>query len=290
MSWTSEALEDLSRRPCCGYEPAGAPAAEPTALASMALGLHGRQAPAHEAMTWLASIQSADGSLGINAANKTPCWATGWAVLAWRTAMPGGSLFSAAADRAVEWLLTHRARPQPRTPILGHDTQLQAWPWVEGTHSWIEPTAINLMALRASGQAAHPRTREAVAMLCDRMLPSGGWNYGNKVVLGNTLRPHLQPTGLALAALAGEPTAAEASRRSLDYLEATLLNDTPTASLCFGLIGLAAHGRRPPAAEAWLEAAFRRTKARDASPYKIALTLLAAEEHPCPWLVLKENR
>jgi hypothetical protein len=251
----------------------------------MALSLHAQVQPAHQALGWLTANQSSDGSLGVNATEKQPCWPTGWAVLAWRLA---GAAYATAAGRAVQWILALRGKSQPQTPLMGHNMQLQAWPWVEGTHSWVEPTAINLMALKRAGQAEHARCREAVAMLLDRMLPAGGWNYGNKVVLGNTLRPHVQPTGLALAALAGEPTAASACQRSLAYLTAELSPRTTTASLCYGLIGVGLHGHRPPEANAWLEAACRRTLSRDASPYKLALLVIAAAQSSCPWHVAQE--
>jgi hypothetical protein len=38
-------------------------------------------------------------------------------------------------------------------------------------------------------------------MLLDRACPEGGWNAGNAVVYGVPLRPHIDATALALAAL-----------------------------------------------------------------------------------------
>jgi hypothetical protein len=38
-------------------------------------------------------------------------------------------------------------------------------------------------------------------MLLDRACPEGGWNAGNAVVYGIPLRPHIDATALALAAL-----------------------------------------------------------------------------------------
>ena len=87
---------------------------------------------------------------------------------------------------------------------LGHDSSLIGWPWVEGTHSWIEPTAWAVLALKAVGLRQHPRTREAVRLLVDRLLPEGGCNFGNTYVLGQQLLPHLQSSGICLLALAGE--------------------------------------------------------------------------------------
>ena len=162
--------------------------------------------------------------------------------------------WSAAAQRASTWTLSVSGRPVERGDaaqrFVGHDTTLQGWPWVVGTHSWVEPTAINLLALRSAGQAGHPRCREAVKLLLDRQLPAGGWNYGNTTVLGHVLRPQVQPTGLALAALAGETDIRPKVLRSLEWLEHTLAqtHDDRLALLCADGAGrarpLAAGGRR----------------------------------------------
>jgi hypothetical protein len=43
MSWLDETLARLSSQPCSGYRPNGPAAVEPTALAAMALAVHGRR-------------------------------------------------------------------------------------------------------------------------------------------------------------------------------------------------------------------------------------------------------
>jgi hypothetical protein len=154
---------------------------------------------------------------------------------------------------------------------------------VEGTHSWVEPTAINLLALKACGAAGHDRSREAVRLLCDRAVPTGGWNYGNREVFGTPLRPHLQPTGLALAALAHEASAAPQIASAVDYLRTALSASVATASLCYALVGLAAHGHEPAQAAAWLECAAGRTFEQGGAPYQMALLALAALGRQCPW-------
>ncbi|MHC4181618.1 MAG: hypothetical protein ACYSWU_29345 [Planctomycetota bacterium] len=251
MSLFDETLDLLAGQPCWGYRAEGATAVEPTALAAMALAAGRRREAAERGLQWLAEVQD-------------PPWTD-------------------AAEKAIAWILSFRGRSLPRSASLEHDTTLCGWPWVESTHSWVEPTAINLMALKRSGKADHVRSREAVALLLDRMLPSGGWNYGNTKVLGNTLRPHVQPTGLALAALHGEPSAAEHVQQSIDYLDRVLSEKTTSVSLCYALIGLAAHGHRPAAADRWLEAAWRRALGHDASPYKLALLTMARLGSDCPW-------
>jgi hypothetical protein len=131
-------------------------------------------------------------------------------------------------------------------------------------------------SLKAAGHNNHPRTREAIKLLVDRQLPSGGCNYGNTEVMGQALLPHVQPTGLAMLALAGESDEQGRMERSLAYLRQTLSARTTTASLCWGVLGLSAHDQRPADADLWLESAYGRTMRRDRSPYKLALLAVAA--------------
>ena len=285
MSWLDEAIDRLAENPICGYYPDAKPAVEPTAMAAMALLSAGRSAD--RALCWLTQCQADDGSLGIDAEKISPRWPTGWAVLAWCAASSSDSSFEPAIRRAVRWILSTQAEAGTieQSSFFGHDASLEAWSWVEETHSWIEPTSINLTALKAADRHDHPRCREAVRLIVDRMLPDGGWNYGNTVVLGNTLRPHIQPTGLALLALNGEPEVADRLAPSIEYLQKELGERVATASLCYGLMGLTAHGYRPARADRWLETAFRRTLERDASGYKLALVVLAASADRFPWEV-----
>jgi hypothetical protein len=316
MHWIDEVLAALCRHPCCGYRQDGPAAAEPTALAAMALCGHGRTAAARSALDWLAEIQLPDGSVGPSAALAHPGWPTGWALLSWRigadkvggkpetipttsgTGSPSDLAQAAPAAsspwepmirRAAAWLLSHKGEVIPPSAALGHDTTLRAWPWVEGTHSWVEPTAINLLALKACGYRAGDRCREAVRLLCDRAVASGGWNYGNREVLGGALRPHLEPTGLALAALAGEASASGEVAAARAYLRAGLGHKVATASLCYGLIGLAAHGEEPAGAAEWLASAAGRTLAQGASPHRLALLALAAMGRRGPWFSLAKE-
>ena len=289
MSWLDEALACLAARPCGGYHADGPPATEPTALTAMALWAYGHRAAAETALGWLTEIQSADGSVPIDASQKGPGWATGWAVLAWRTALSrrplpaGAQAWAAAADRAVRWVLAAKGRALPQSPLLGHDMSLVAWAWAEGSSSWVEPTAIQLLALKSAGFRSHQRCREAVQLLRDRAVPSGGWNCGNKVVFGTPLRAHVQPTGLALAALVGETSAEAEVRPAIDYLHKAISPSTTTVSLSYALIGLAGHGQRPKAADARLAAACGKSLRDGASPYTLALAALAALGSDCPW-------
>lgn len=158
--------------------------------------------------------------------------------------------------------------------IFGHDRTLQGWPWVEGTHSWVEPTAYAVLALRTCGQTNHPRVREAVRLLGDRVLPGGGWNYGNTRVMGNILRPFPATTGIALAALAGEPLTPQIDE-SIVYLTNELPGIRSPFSLAWGLIGLTAWLSRPPESESWLAQCAARKVKNEPDPLEDALLLMA---------------
>ncbi|MEX0820473.1 MAG: hypothetical protein WD070_12805, partial [Pirellulaceae bacterium] len=261
MHWHGEIIDELRRMPCCGYHQAAPPSTEPTALAAIALAHSGNPRAAIPATEWLASLQMEAGSVGIRQDQTTPCWPTSLAILAWIRV--DAARYAKQIAAAIRWTLSMQGERIEVTDNIGHNTQLVAWPWIEGTHSWVEPTALHVHALKATNHGTHPRTREAIRLLVDRQIQSGGCNYGNTEVLGQTLLPHVQPTGLAMLALAGEPDEQGRIGRSLKYLTKSLSARTTTASLCWGVMGLAAHDRRPAKADLWLESAYGRTTGRD---------------------------
>jgi hypothetical protein len=250
----------------------------------MALVAHGREA--HVALDWLVERQGADGSVGITQDQSAPGWPTAEAVLAWaladRHAAGDAGRYAVPIDRGVHWLLSSRGIAIERVDPLSHDSSLIGWPWVEGTHSWIEPTAWAVLALKSVGLAEHVRTREAVRLLVDRLLPEGGCNFGNTFVLGQQLLPHLESSGVCLLALAGERNNDPRIGLTADYLERELSRQTATASLSFTLLALAAHNRLPSLAGPLLAAAAERMLVRDRCAYKLAVLALAARgaDHP----------
>jgi hypothetical protein len=148
---------------------------------------------------------------------------------------------------------------------------------------------MHVLALRAAGHADHQRTREGIRMLVNRMLPDGGCNCGNTVVLGGTQRPHLLPTGLALLALDGEPAEDERIARSLDYIAREVASCHATVSLCYALMALAAHGRSHPDADRLIKQAAQRTMRRSAAPFPLTLAALAALDVENPLIALLRN-
>lgn len=267
-----------------GYRIGSPACVEPSALAALALAASSEPAGAEQTAVrasadWLASIQGEDGSLGVSAAQPTPGWTTPYALLLWTATQS----HEPARRKAAAWLLRQKGRALPRSAdpehIVGHDTTLIGWPWVADTHSWLEPTALAVLALRASGAADHPRVHEGLKLIFDRAITSGGWNYGNKAAFGAALRPQPAPTGLALLALAGTKAPTEVVSRALAYLGSILPETRAPSSLGWGVLGLRAWGEAPAQVPHWLDAAFRHASGRPDSAARLAMLLLAAGEH-----------
>ncbi len=261
MRWLSTSLQRLVAaehpRGGWGYRPDTAPSTEPTALACLALHAQKHSSEAcGRGLQWLADVQSPDGAVSIGGTSDGPYWPTALAVFAWhRTGPDNHRTFDEPIDRAVRWLERSRGVALPSNPaVFGHNTRLVGWPWVAGTHSWVEPTAYALRALCDLGKRNHPRVREGVRLLLDRALPHGGWNYGNTRVLTHTLRPFPATTGIALFALSGEQRE-QRIERAITYLKKTLPGVRAPWSLSWGLIGLSVWDALPSDASSLLASA-----------------------------------
>lgn len=200
--------------------------------------------------TLLVHDQGVDGRICISKEHPESYWPTPLAILAWQ-----GSLASSEAQqRAIYFLLSSTGWhfPHSHDAPWAHDTLLKGWPWIDGTHSWIEPTVLCVMALRKVGHGQHERVQEAVRMLLNRQLPHGGWNYGNTLMFGKELHPMPESTGAALAGLAGDVDRKKVAR-SLDYLQGEVDRLRTPISLGWALLGLAAWRMAPPNAIALVE-------------------------------------
>lgn len=242
MGMLTQVIEMLASLPVAAYLPGDPAAAEPAALAALALIEAGEFDAGYRHASWLGRTQAHAGSVGVFADQGAPAWSTGLAVLAWIHwgRRSGCAEFQPHVDRAVEWILSSRGVTQPSTPELGHDPTLNGWSWAEGTHAWVEPSGFQILALKGAGFGDHARVREGVRLLLDRQLPEGGCNYGNTFVLGQKLLPHIQPTAIAMLALWGEP---EDSRRALGlaYLRREWRTIRGVASRCFAAMALKAY-------------------------------------------------
>jgi hypothetical protein len=275
----SDCLQRLASADRWTYRAGVASAAEPAAWAAIALAGHGEANAAARPADWLASLQQGDGSIGISAAEAEPRWPTSLAMLAWSIVDNAASQqrFQSNIERAATWSLAERGKTTPRSPQIGHDTTIVGWSWAADTACWLEPTCFFVLGLAAAGFSDHPRVQEGLRLIADRLLSDGGANYGNTLVLGQQLLPHMAPSGLALVALAGQSTADVRVTRSLTYLQENIDPATTPASLSWACLGLAAHDRRPLLADDWLAAALENKAWQPLSAYEQSLLLLAAK-------------
>jgi hypothetical protein len=283
MDWVAEArrqLLGLRRGPgVWGYHARSSPASEPSALAGLALlatdgdDRAGGRLAALATARWLASTRRPDGSLSVSADLPESGWPTPLGLLLW--AALGD--FEAERSAALGWLIKRKGETVPRTKgdPVGHDPTLVGWPWVAGTHSWVEPTAMALLAMGREGRASHPRAVEGARMLVDRAISGGGWNLGNPTVFGKVLRPMPEPSGLALLAMTWTAVTPDVVRPAMAYLNATLAGTLAPISLGWGLLGLRAWGAPPPDGPRWLASAFEAVSTRAPGAAELALLLLA---------------
>ena len=214
-----------------------------TAWAILALSAAGTEEDVLESSrARLVNSQLSDGRICLLPEHPDAYWPTPLAVLAWQ----GSPAHIEQQSRAIEFLINNTGKHGPRKSdaIVAHDTDIKGWPWIANTHSWVEPTAISLIALQAAGYGGHERAREATRLLMDRQLNQGGWNYGNTIVFGQELHPMPENTGMALNALTGR-VPEESIKVSLEYLEFQLPSLRTPLSLGWCLMGLGAWGKQP---------------------------------------------
>lgn len=237
-------METLAGRYQDGKSLSDTTAGRPDDMAWAAIGLHVHGAApdlCDRLRRALGGRQQEDGSVSLYPSTPNAWWPTSLAMMAWRA----DSAFAPRRRKAAEFLLDNRGAIIPEQPwMVGHDTTIHGWPWIGHTHSWVEPTSLVLLALFAEGWREHPVVREGVAVLKDRMLPDGGWNYGNTEVYGAQLLPMPECTGVALCAMLDELPESDVET-SLAYLEKEYVHLRTPLSLSWAIMGLAAWNRRP---------------------------------------------
>ena len=162
-------------------------------------------------IAYLSARQDKSGGLAPSASVPGATWVTS---LAFPLLREGGAS-QKSLEAAADWILDSEGAEggmmQRLLYSLGkskvdQDPRLKGWPWRPDNNSWVEPTAHGLLALQwmdGLGSEAGRRYRGEMAtkMLLDRRCEDGGWNYGNKKVLGEVLPAFPETTGLALIGL-----------------------------------------------------------------------------------------
>ena len=197
----------------------------------------------------LAKFQHPDGRVTLIESHYQSHWPTSLAILAWQKEYD----FQREIGAAINCLLAISGKHFKKNKALpiGHDPSITGWPWIENTHSWVVPTSLAVIALKACRYGDNNRVKTAVDMILNRQLPSGGWNYGNTTVFGTELKPSIECTGHALAALAGFDKIGSVSH-SIEYLKREIQYVRTPLSLSWALIGLSEWSIMIPSADEWI--------------------------------------
>ncbi len=193
-----------------GYFPKKLSWLEPTAWSALAL--HGEPA-ADRAWQLLKSWQLPDGSWRPAADVQVSNWGTALCI----TLASARGEFDEPLRKGVAWLLgTSGAesalwkRALYLTGLFSADRNpnVKGWPWKPNTASWVEPTALSLVALKkaaahVSSDELHERVRLGHGQLLDVRCSDGGWNYGSREARGIDLPSYPETTALALVGLQG---------------------------------------------------------------------------------------
>lgn len=179
------------------------------------------------------------------------------------------------ADRLSASLLGVRGiRIDDSAGVMHQNNKLQAWPWTEGTFSWLEPTALCLLALKVRRVAAPElaaRVADAESIIFDRVCDPAGWNYGNAHVMAQDLRPYVPTTALVLLAMQDKRDH-PVVRRSLDWLASHATAEPATMACATAAICLHLYDRPTDDVRRMVADQYSRTRALD----NVHLTALAA--------------
>jgi hypothetical protein len=228
-------------------------------------------------LAWLRQAQHGDGGWGFSAADAESGWQTACALLALQHEGDG------ALARGANWLLgttfpelSAQQLAETRAK-LSIDGGLYGWPWRRGEGSWVEPTALSMLALMTVPQTPTIQARLNMAMryLVDRRCGEGGWNFGNPVMLGAASPPRAHPTAWALLALAGTAARGAIRTEDVEALRNEMDRDGGALALAWGLLALRALGEDDTGAARRLVSQQGPDGGWNGNPYHTAVALMA---------------
>ena len=157
---------------------------------------------------------------------------------------------------------------------MGHDASIVGWPWVAGTHSWVEPTAMALLAIAREGQTKPPDGRpKGFACWSTGRSPKEAGTWAIPVVFRHAIsgRSPVRPAWPSWP-WPGSASRSKVVESAIAYLKVALAETLAPISLGWGMLGLRAWGAAPPESENWLASAFdKAARARAFHAVELAL-------------------
>ena len=262
-----------------GYYAGKSSRLEPTCWALLALGASWDGAPPH--LAFLSARQSADGLLVETEPAFANFTSNGLASIVLAQFAP--RVPQATRARLHAGLVAAKGvRISARDPK--QNNQLQGWPWVRDTFSWVEPTAWCLLALKRVGPGlatagSEAREQEAEKLLVNRVCTTGGWNYGNASALGQDLRAYVPTTAVGLLSLQ-DRRALTAVQQSLRFLMDERLNEPSAMTLALTALCLRIYGQSVDDVEERLaQAVLASEQSGNLHAVAMALYALSADQH-----------
>ena len=223
-----------------GYAKGHGPAIEPTCAVLHALRNVNQETVCQNTVSWLFDIQNDDGGWGFNHQDSQSSWFSSWAVWALSLDKPA----STQVQNGINFLLNQNVMQinnlddlEAGKKVANIDFSLRGWPWRTGEASWVEPTALSLIALHSTGIAADERIQEGVEYLDNRRCPGGGWNVGNPVMFGAVLPARAHPTAWSLLALS-KTNSQKIMSQDIDVLIHEMTEDFGTMAIAWGCLAL----------------------------------------------------
>jgi len=222
-----------------GYYPGISSSLEPTIYAALALYSNGKRldGSARRAFDWLATQQKSNGALSLPGQTEDH-----WSTLLYLLALVHTGEPTSIYEKVVEWALNYRSSASENGDEVTLDAGLIGWGWAWATFGWVEPTSYALLALKRAGKSNHSRIAEGMRLLFDRACADGGWNYGNREVLGQQLTSYIPTTALATLTLQNEFSARAVIDQGLAYIRREIGSNLSALNLaltilCFDVFG-----------------------------------------------------
>jgi hypothetical protein len=213
---------------------------EPTIYSVLALaksGTEGERA-AQRGLDWLASQTKSNGALSLPG-QKDDHWTT----LLYLIPLVQLKAPQDQITKVTNWILEFQSKTIGKTEGNNLDGTIVGWSWAMNTFGWVEPTSYGVLALKLANHKEHNRVKEGVRFILDRVCTDGGWNYGNREVLGQLLTSYISTSAYALMALQNEPSAEETCKKGIAFIQKNIETNHSALNLSLAILSLDLFGQ-----------------------------------------------